>query len=332
MDSQRRNGEAVQRLHQDEQQPAFPVSDEPLPSAPPPASLSAFGTPPRSGLFGGRRVPHSTQTDAQRAVVFLLIWVIVGFVIRAIWGHGIGVINAYLLIGIPWTWFFQRAVREKNLSHLWVKDRPPATGANALVSVAAVAAAAIFGILRLRSGWHDAPWTIRLMLIVAVIAAIPFGYALGGLRRGDAKWLVGSAVVSGGLAAAFFFLALSAMKKPIPPAAIRIGLSSFALYLPICFMVEEVSMRGLVDDAFEETYPLANVKSALAQCALWGLWHFPILPSYSLGTPVALVVFHVLLGFPLTIAYRRTGNLFVPALTHALIDALRNALVGMPGG
>jgi membrane protease YdiL (CAAX protease family) len=42
-----------------------------------------------------------------------------------------------------------------------------------------------------------------------------------------------------------------------------------------------------------------------------------------------LVVFHVATGVPLTIGWRRSGNLAVPGIAHALIDAVRNALLAV---
>jgi membrane protease YdiL (CAAX protease family) len=43
-----------------------------------------------------------------------------------------------------------------------------------------------------------------------------------------------------------------------------------------------------------------------------------------------LVVVHVLLGVPLSLAWRRTRNLAGPPLAHAVNDAVRNAfMVGL---
>jgi hypothetical protein len=41
---------------------------------------------------------------------------------------------------------------------------------------------------------------------------------------------------------------------------------------------------------------------------------------------LALVAVHSLIGVPLAIFWRESGNLAVPAFTHALIDGVRNAL------
>jgi membrane protease YdiL (CAAX protease family) len=48
--------------------------------------------------------------------------------------------------------------------------------------------------------------------------------------------------------------------------------------------------------------------------------------NQGMGTAIALAVTHSLIGVPLAIFWRKSGNLAVPAFTHALIDAVRNAL------
>jgi membrane protease YdiL (CAAX protease family) len=70
--------------------------------------------------------------------------------------------------------------------------------------------------------------------------------------------------------------------------------------------------------------------TALYVSVLWGLWHLPIAGGG--GQPLAatvaqLLVVHCAIGVPLSLGWRRTGNLAVPALAHALIDAVRNALI-----
>jgi len=63
---------------------------------------------------------------------------------------------------------------------------------------------------------------------------------------------------------------------------------------------------------------------------LWGLWHLPIMPKLNvglLGTVAALMFVHGLIGVPLSLYWRRSGNLGVPSLAHAWIDAVRDALL-----
>jgi membrane protease YdiL (CAAX protease family) len=73
-------------------------------------------------------------------------------------------------------------------------------------------------------------------------------------------------------------------------------------------------------------------QSAVFVSAMWGLWHLPV-SSMSLPLPLVvaeLVVVHVLLGVPLSFAWRNSRNLAVPALAHAVNDAVRNAaMIGL---
>jgi membrane protease YdiL (CAAX protease family) len=75
------------------------------------------------------------------------------------------------------------------------------------------------------------------------------------------------------------------------------------------------------------------VFSAVFVSALWGLWHLPLLSFTSVGGFIVLalrvVLGHVVVGVFLSFGWRRSGNLGVPAIVHAFIDAVRNTfLVG----
>lgn len=55
--------------------------------------------------------------------------------------------------------------------------------------------------------------------------------------------------------------------------------------------------------------------------------YFVLAPLGSMARDVAV---HCCIGVPLSIYWRRSGNLFVTGSTHALIDAVRNALLVLP--
>jgi ABC-type transport system involved in multi-copper enzyme maturation permease subunit len=46
-----------------------------------------------------------------------------------------------------------------------------------------------------------------------------------------------------------------------------------------------------------------------------------------LGSVLLLPLVHGIIGIPLSLCWRRSGLLFVPALVHAFIDAVRNGLI-----
>jgi membrane protease YdiL (CAAX protease family) len=101
------------------------------------------------------------------------------------------------------------------------------------------------------------------------------------------------------------------------------------LYVPLVFVQEEVTFRGAFDSHVQHPGDGRGGLTAVVVSALWGLWHIPLLLGQKpllLLVPGLLAV-HIVIGLPLSIAWRRSGNLFVPGVTHALVDAVRNALL-----
>ena len=111
-----------------------------------------------------------------------------------------------------------------------------------------------------------------------------------------------------------------------------IGVGSLLRLIPLSFVVEEVSFRGAFDAHVHHSGESRGFLSALFVSALWGLWHLPVaLGQAPLVTLVPqLLAVHCVIGVPLSIYWRRSGNLFVTGSTHALIDAVRNALLILP--
>jgi membrane protease YdiL (CAAX protease family) len=109
--------------------------------------------------------------------------------------------------------------------------------------------------------------------------------------------------------------------------AITTAVTSLATYLPVVFVLEEVLFRGLLDPYLHGSAPGPDRASALYGSALWGVWHLPV-ASLALGvlTIPYLVIVHAIMGSVMVAAWRRTGNLAVPGVSHAVIDALRNAV------
>ncbi|MGZ7090315.1 MAG: CPBP family intramembrane glutamic endopeptidase [Candidatus Angelobacter sp.] len=97
---------------------------------------------------------------------------------------------------------------------------------------------------------------------------------------------------------------------------------------PLVFVVEEVSFRGALDTHIQHPGERGGIWSAILVSSLWGLWHVPLAmgsaPLASLLMPH--VVAHCLIGVPLSIYWRQSGNLVVPGAAHASVDALRNML------
>jgi membrane protease YdiL (CAAX protease family) len=110
-------------------------------------------------------------------------------------------------------------------------------------------------------------------------------------------------------------------------------LAQILIYFPALFVLEEVAFRGMLDRCFDDanTSRVRYWASAVFVAILWGLWHWPIVGQIGQrGGPAALlslVGVHVLIGVPLAITWRTSGNLALPAVAHALIDAYRNVVL-----
>ena len=112
--------------------------------------------------------------------------------------------------------------------------------------------------------------------------------------------------------------------------AVVASLIAVATYLPVVFVMEEVLFRGAIDAYLHGSTPGPDRSTALYGSALWGLWHLPV-ASIGLGllTVPYLIAAHGAIGYVLVLAWRRTGNLAVPGIAHAVSDALRNAVIAL---
>jgi membrane protease YdiL (CAAX protease family) len=117
---------------------------------------------------------------------------------------------------------------------------------------------------------------------------------------------------------------------PIPLEQAALALAKYTLlYFPATFLLEEVTFRGAIYSHVSSPGEGGQWQSAIFVSTLWGLWHLPVsggMLPFPLLVP-ELVVVHVLLGVPLSFAWRRTRNLAGPALAHSAIDAVRNAMM-----
>ncbi len=98
---------------------------------------------------------------------------------------------------------------------------------------------------------------------------------------------------------------------------------------PVGFVVEEVFFRGGLDTYLHRGEKTTGWLSAIYISALWGVWHLPgsaLMAGHLLSTIVGLVVSQIILGVPLSLLWRKSGNLAVPDTTHALLEAVRSIL------
>jgi membrane protease YdiL (CAAX protease family) len=279
---------------------------------------------------GPHRVEEPAPADDRRsskpawrayaeAVAFVAVWVAAGYLLPID-------ANAYLLLGIPLTVGFQVLVRRRPVRELfaagttrfrWGRRGLAMAVALALVPAYFARQALAGGDLAL-VGWY----------LAAVAGAFLAAFAL---RAGSVSAALRSAAIpiaigSGGMALVYGVVHL-ATGTPLPVAAAVVAVVQYtALYFPATFLLEEVAFRGAIDAHVYRSGSRRGWGSAVFVSALWGLWHLPV--AHGLPWPwqlVQLVVVHVVIGVPLSFAWRRSRNLAGPALAHSVIDAVRNA-------
>jgi len=244
--------------------------------------------------------------------------------------------NAYLLVGVPLLVLFQRLVARQPLFALWFAEpgtaRLPAWGWLIV---------ALFSLMPLHelTTWQNPGWEVRLWLVCALAGTYPLALSLARCRREQWIDLVLCLVTAGGVGLFAVFVAFFTHHRADWTALDRLTEAgrSLLLYIPVCFVLEEVFFRGGLDSSLaRDRNPNAWV-SAFYLSALWGWWHLPLLsphPGQSLTQFLIVVIVlplsHGGVGALLSCFWRRSGLLLVPVFAHAFIDAVRKrgALVG----
>ena len=187
--------------------------------------------------------------------------------------------NAYLVLGVPLAFGFQRFVARAPVRAAWVRDGGPFRFERRLVVRALVFALA--PLLSIVDAIHLRSWSAGAAVVAGVGGAFGLAYARRAVPRGElAKLLRGAVaaavpgiVVLGGYA----LLHKETLHVQLPTwgVAAVVGGISFAQYVPICFAVEEVLFRGVLDsyvaqtsDGPRERAATAVVLSALGGCGI----------------------------------------------------------------
>jgi len=273
--------------------------------------------------------PHESRARrAAEAAAVVAVWIGLGWAIGAS-------PNAYLLIGVPVTAAFHLLVHRRPLHTLWVRDAPEfQLDARDAIMALLLAATPLYALARHLTSGSPLDWIRIAWLLAAVAGAAGAAFAVRRLRRDTLRHLAGCLATAGSIGIAVVVAARLAAADD-PPLAARTAfdwLRWLLLYLPVAFALEEVFFRGALDAHVHRDGERRGFATAVFVSALWGVWHLPAAPvRTSVGTTVAgLVVIHLLIGVPLSMYWRRSGNLAVPAFAHALIDATRNVLLQPP--
>jgi hypothetical protein len=279
------------------------------------------------------RSSHVEKSAGRRlaeAAAFVALWALLGSALRLD-------ANAYLVLGVPLGIAFQRFVARAPLRAAWVADAPPLAWNLRTVSLAAALAIAPASAIVQAVQVHS--WAVGAWAVSGIAGAFGAAYAIRSAPRGRlGRLLLGGAfaAVPGILLFILFHLAQRAVTHALLSRGLAtfVAIVSFAQYVPISFALEEVVFRGVLGahvlratSGWREAFLPSAVLSGL-----WGLWHLPIVhaaPGLSAlaSTAAVLVGVHVLCGLSFTWGWKWSGTLLVPAVAHALADAVRNGLM-----
>jgi membrane protease YdiL (CAAX protease family) len=260
-------------------------------------------------------------------VAFVALWMAIGLLFHLD-------PNSYLLMGVPLVVLFQLGVRREPLVKLWVRDatnfRLNAWGILLGLGLAAVP------VVDLVRGYHTAPWAVILWLVCCIAGAFAAAFGLCRFTRTQFQALGFCLATAGVIGCAMMISGAIAQKHTLAITVSRATFCAkqFLLYFPVCFMLEEVVFRGAIDAHVHHPGEARPWWSAAFVSALWGLWHIGAVPmperthaARIVVVVVGLLLVHIPTGVFLSLGWRRSGNLAVPAMVHALIDAVRNTVL-----
>jgi hypothetical protein len=266
-------------------------------------------------------VPLRRQIERRLVILaFVGFWMFLGWLLKLD-------ANAYLLLGVPLTAGFQTVVARRPIRALWVRDAPRLrVDRTWLLTTATLAALPLYELSqRYRGGWVIVGWYLG-----AIAGAPAAAYAI---QNWDRRALRAVPVALGMLVFVSLVMAFIMVGRGwvtvLSGSRIVQAARWTVLYLPVCFVLEEVTFRGALDSYLWRSGEKDASYSTAEISFLWGLWHLPIVPmeGHSFLVVLGLGCWHMLPGIPLSLSWRAGGNLLVPAAAHAALDGVRNALL-----
>lgn len=268
------------------------------------------------------------------AGLVVVVWWTLGFLLHL-------TTDALLLLGVPLLIIFQLGIHRQPLRTLWVRSGPPLRldGWFFLLWVLF----SLFPIYAVIREIINLQFTNAAALSMAIVGAFGLAYALRAMRAKTWGQLGLCLLTVGiiGLLPQFLSLLLPhivhiksghALTTPHPTFLQGLEIATqWFLTLPIGFVVEEVFFRGALDTYLHRGEKGTGWLSAIFVSALWGLWHLstqaPLSGNLFL-TVAGLLAAQILVGVPLSLWWRKSGNLVVTDTAHALLDGVRNGLAG----
>lgn len=264
--------------------------------------------------------PRLERRPARLVVVLVIVGLLMAvgtaFQLRA---------DAYVLCTLPIAPVFQRFFAGQPVRSMWVRAAPACPWSLRRTALATLCATA--PVLAALSGLRMGDPVTVAFGIAAAGGAVALVYAVGTFDRRSRRRLGGIGIGLGVGMGVVAHIATDGTAGVAAPATIA---TTVLLYLPATFVVEEVLFRGVFDPFLRGAAAPSRLWDSLSLAgiaALWGVWHLPLYPGVGLEGLAFLVAFHLLVGVPLALMGRVTGSLVYPALVHAALDGLRNALV-----
>jgi hypothetical protein len=267
----------------------------------------------------------STFISYVQVFLFVAVYVAIGYSLHLN-------ANAYLLIGIPLMIAFQLVIRKKPLHQLWIRDNE--TFRLNKLGVMLGLCFLIFPateIIRMIIANKYNFWAITYQT-AALVGAFGAGYTFSNFTKKTWKEFFLCLLTAG--VAGIIWMIISAwfqsiLKKESMHFNVFEAVLSLLQYIPITFILEEVVFRGVLDAHICPFSKKTSIGSAFFISTLWGWWHLPVMPGDAplIALIIILPITHCLVGVPLSIYWRRSGNMAVPGFTHAFIDAIRNGLL-----
>ncbi|MFF3568864.1 CPBP family intramembrane glutamic endopeptidase [Nocardia jiangxiensis] len=247
--------------------------------------------------------------------------------------------DAYLLLGIPFTLLFPLVLQRRPIRELWVRDEhPPRIDARVLAIFVVLLIYPTVELVRAVADLithieHGGPldWAVCGYFLVTIPGALAAAWSLRALGRDGWRRALRCTAVAGGTGVLLTLYNTVGFGMPFP--SLWPGLLTFAesmlLYVPVVFVMEEVFFRGALDSYLHRPGEPVDGCSAVGLSILWALWHLPVMSTHTgiVRTIILALPLQVLIGVPLSLWWRRSGNLAVPGLAHAFNDAVRQTLL-----
>ena len=271
-------------------------------------------------MESSRTATTNSQTYIRyiHVAVFVAIYIVIGYLYNL-------KPQSYLLVGIPLTLIFQLFIVRQPLHKLWLREGEKLhLNKSGWIITLCFIAFPIYKTIELAS--QDKLTFVNFGYYCAsILGAFGVGYCYSNFTKKTTKDFLLCLGIIAVLRMSWYFFPFMFGGQEFNPDYIQ-GIKSLLTYIPVAFVVEEVVFRGMLDTYIHPSKKSNGLWSAIFISCIWGVWHLPISIDQSLGWVLMVALKSGFWGVFLSIFWRRTGNLAVPAFTHAMVDAIRDTV------